>query len=320
MDKKKQQTERDDLVRALFLVLLFFALMIGREIGMIYQSKVEISQLAVLFQVSEENLADFAAKVLKGESADLDVGVALTLPSVSNIEGIVTELPDYVKRWMISVYLSPVVVRQPEVSDFQVWLFVEGEEFHYQNFKFDRVKVPYISLLERKITIRIEDIETFKSAIERATKLYGGELMMTLEGRAHTHLLFIDEWLPFSTTRYPLIRVPHLELLTSKWAISDESEDHKIEVGKDVFVEIKVRNPTRVHSIFENVTITVHREESDEIIYQGWKLVSVAPGTDATYVLPVELGVSGTYFYSLNVQNGFYLSEENSPRIIVLDG
>jgi hypothetical protein len=319
MSGRRGRSEREELLRALFLVLLFFVLMVGREIGDIYQGHQEVSKLSVLLQVGEEELAGFIDGVLKGEDSDLPVGIALTLPSVSNVEGVVTQLPDYARRWMISVFLSPVVVRQPEVSDIEVWLLVEGEEVHYQMFEFRRERVSYLSYLERNISLTIMDIENFRDAVDEAARLHGGEVMVTLEGRANTHMLFLESWLPGSTTRYPLIRLPHLEHLSSHWSDLEGQRLSRVGAGQGVIVELRVRNPTRVHSLYENVTVTVYGEGSEEATYSGSKLVGVAPGTEATYTLPVELNEPGVYRYSLSVEGGLEVPVEGSPQIEVVD-
>jgi len=49
--------------------------------------------------------------VLGGEAADLGFGLAITLPTVDDETRLVTETPDYVRRWLISVTLSAVTVR-----------------------------------------------------------------------------------------------------------------------------------------------------------------------------------------------------------------
>ena len=67
------RVERDELVSALILVLFFFMVLAGRELGDIYSSYKEVSQLSIVFHVKEEELAGFVREVLAGGDADLEI-------------------------------------------------------------------------------------------------------------------------------------------------------------------------------------------------------------------------------------------------------
>ena len=318
--KSKGKLDRDELISVLFLTLLFLVLLVGRELGSIYSGYGEISRLSVLFQVGEDELAGYMADVLGGEESDLDVGIALTLPSVRNVEGIVTELPDYARKWMIGIAVAPIVVRQPEVSDMEVRIMVEGEEIHFQSFRSEKEKVPYISLLERSFSFTIDDSEGFREAIMEAAGLHAGEVEITFTGRALLHLLFLEDWLPFSTTRYPLVWVPHAEPVSSMWVDTEGGPRTQTNTDREVFIQFTIANPTRVHSLHENVTVTVYIEGSEEPIHVSRKVASVAPSTTATYVFSFIPRDPGVYRYSLEAEEGFKLDKNDSPRLQVDDG
>src|SRR4030042_3186686 len=122
-----KHTQRDEIVGALMLVLLFATVMIGREAGNFYASYEEMKSLKVLFKIEEEELSGYLRGILGGETQELSVGITVTLPSGSDEAELVPRIPYYARRWLISVALSPVVVRQPSVSDVELQLFVEGE-------------------------------------------------------------------------------------------------------------------------------------------------------------------------------------------------
>jgi hypothetical protein len=313
--RRNGRGEQGELISVLLIVLLFFAVLMGRELGDIYSSFGEISQLSVLFQVGEEELASYVRDVLRGEASDLEVGLALTLPSVRNVEGVVTQMPDYVRKWMISIYLSPIVVRQPEVSDVEVRLLVEGEVIHTQRFSFEREKVPYITLLDRMMVLHIEDVDRFREAVRVAAERYSGEVELTFTGQALAHFLFLKDWLPFSTTRYPLVKVPHVEYISSKWTDTEGNHITTREVESGAFIQFQISNPTRVHSIRENVTVTIYRGGLEEPVHTSWKEAAVAPGTTATYVFPFTPEEPGDYFYSLEASDAFSLDADASPHL-----
>ncbi len=312
--------EGDDIISILFLALLFVAVLAGREIGGIYSSYEEMSQLAVVFQLGEEEIAGYVRDVLRGASSELQVGVALTLPSSRNVEGMVTQLPDYAHRWFISVTLSPIVVRQPEVSDVEVTLWVEGEALQTERFGFEREKVPYIALLDRSVTLVVEDVEGLRRAVGAAAEMYGGEVEIRFTGHALVHLLFLEAWLPFSTTRYPLVKIPHVEYISSRWSDTDGGPIAGLQAGRTAYVQFTTSNPTRVHSIHENVTVAIYREGAEGLVYSASKIASVAPGTSATYVFQFTPKEPGAYYYSLIALDGFELQADASPRLLVEGG
>jgi len=314
------EVEGDDIISILFLALLFVAVLAGREIGGIYSSYEEMSQLAVVFQLGEEEIAGYVRDVLQGASSELQVGVALTLPSSRNVEGVVTRLPDYARRWFISVTLSPIVVIQPEVSDVEVTLLVEGEALQTERFGFEREKVPYIALLDRSVTFVVEDVDRFREAVETAAEMYGGEVEIRFTGHALVHLLFLDTWLPFTTTRYPLVRIPHVEYISSRWTDTDGRQIASQQVGRTAHVQFATSNPTRIHSIHENVTVAIYREGAEGPVYSASKTASVAPGTSATYVFQFTPEEPGAYYYALKALDGFELRADASPRLLVEGG
>jgi hypothetical protein len=309
--------DRDEIISVLFMALLFFTVLGGRELGNIYGSYQEVSQLEVYFQVDEEGMARYIREVLRGDDSELEVGIALTLPSVRSDTGMVTELPDYARRWFISVTLSPIVVHQPEVSEMEVALFVEGEEIQMDRFEFEREDVPYITLIDRTVTLRIDDVDAFREAVEASSVDHGGEVELTLSGRALVHLLFLETWLPFSTTSYPLVRAPHVKYISSGWTDLAGTPVTSFSVGRQAWLQFRTGNPTRLHSIHENVTATVYREGYEEPVHEAWKTASVAPGTEATYAFAFTPEEPGVYYYSIEAEDGFKLAPEDSPRLSV---
>jgi len=309
--------ERDEVISVLFMVLLFLSVLTGREIGNVYNGYREISHLSVAFHLGEEEIAGYIRDVLRGNASELEAGIALTLPSFRNVEGTVTQLPDYARRWFISVSLSPIVVQQPEVSDVEVTLWIEGEAIQTSRFDFEREKIPVISLLERTVTLRIEDTEGFREAVTEASGLYGGEVEFRFTGQALIHVLYLKTWLPFSTTRYPLVKVPHVDYLSSRWTDVDGEPLTRFQTGRTAYVEFMTGNPTRVHSIHENVTVSIYREGAGEPVYASWKVASVAPGSEATYIFQFAPEEPGVYYYALEAVDGFELPEDASPRLTV---
>lgn len=250
----------------------------------------------------------------------MEVGMALTLPSFRNVEGTVTDLPDYARRWFISVSLSPIVVQQAEVSDVEMTLWIEGEAIQASRFSFEREKIPVITMLERSVTLSIEDPDGFREAVTEASEMYGGEVEFKLTGQAMVHVLYLKTWRPFSTTRYPLVRAPHVDYVSSRWTDIEGSPVANLQTGRTAHVEFRTSNPTRVHSIQENVTVSIYREGSEEPVHTSWKTALVAPYSTATYVFRFIPEEPGAYYYALNAVDGFETAGAASPRLQVEEG
>ncbi len=319
MAEGKLGLDRDELISVLFMALLFIAVLGGRELGSIYGSFQEVSKLSVVLQLDEEETAEFLDEVLQGEEPDLEVGVALTLPSVTNVEGMVPRLPDYTRKWLISVTVAPVLVHPPEVSTVEIDIIVEDEIVQTVAFDFGREKIHYLSYLDKRVPLSIDDPLRFREIVLEASERYGGEVKLTLTGRAQVHVLFLKEWLPFSTTRFPLVRFPHLEYISSGWTDLSGNPVTRLQVGRGAQVAFETDNPTRVHSMHENVSIAIFDEGSDVPLHTDVKTVSVAPDSKATYTFQFTPTEAGRYYYILEAADAFNVNASSTNILIVED-
>jgi hypothetical protein len=315
MGKKSGSTSRQDILSALSLIILFFAALTGREIGNIYSSFEEMQNLKVLFEVSEEELAVYLSEVLNGEDAGLDVGLTITLPQVSNEEGIITDTPDYVRRWLISITLSPMLVRQPSVSDVELKMYVSKELVISDFFEFEKRKVSYLDFTDREIKLEIEDLEMFRSVLEEAANNSGGEVEVSLKGTVLAHLLWLETWLPFEVTRYPLLWVPSFEYVSSEWKSLDNVVIDETGVETDVYVSLIIMNPMRFHSIRKDITCTIFDDQGTEFVIT--KEVSAAPQSSAEYVFLFNPKVSGEFSYSIESSETVYVERVSSKILKV---
>ena len=311
--------ERDELFSVLFMALLFVAVLGGRELGNIYGSFQEVSKLQVALQLDEEETAEFLDEILQGDEPDLDVGVALTLPSVTNVEGMVTRLPDYTRKWLISVTVAPVLVHPPEVSAVEIDIIVEDELVQTVVSDFGREKIHYLSYLDMTVPLSIDDPDRFREIVLEASERYGGEVMLTLTGRAKVHVLFLNDWLPFSTTRFPLVKLPHLEYISSGWTDLSGQPVTGLQVGRSAQVTFEMNNPTRVHSIHEDISVAIFHEGFDEPVHADMKTASVAPDSTATYTFQFTPPEAGRYYYILDAADAFTVDASLTNILIVED-
>lgn len=308
---------KEDVVVLIEIIILFCALLAGREIGNLYGEYVETSRLSVFLEVTEEDLALFIRKASNGSGLDIRTGLAFTIPSFKSIESERIETPDYIRRWLISLTLDAITVRQPEVSDVEVELWIEGSLIQRSLFKFDREKISYFRLLNRTITFKLEDHERLLDTIAEASGRYGGEVEVTLKGRVLSHIGFFSFWLPFSTTRYPMTKPLHSVFVSSSWSNLNGVSISRAEKGESLYISVSLMNPTRIHSIWENVTAIVYQASVDEPIAYISKVVGIAAGSKVVYVFPFTPRRSGLYYYALETVGGFKLEAGNSPLLEV---
>lgn len=315
MGDKEKIVSREELIGLVQLVIIFTAILAGREVGNLYSSFGELSRMSVNLSFTEEEMAAYLLDAIQGRNSTLNVGMAVTIPGFTSTEGQVTQTPDYVRKWLISITLSPIVVNQPEVSDVDLTLLVEGQPVLSKTYTFPREKVGYISFLKRNIPLTVDDEATFRRLVGEAAAAHAGEVEITITGRAKANVLFFESMLPFKTTKYPLVSAPNLTLDKSGWETVDGS-GKMARVGELVSVGISLSNPTRVHSLTQNVTCRIYLEGGTEPVATVAKTTTAAAGTVSTYVFNFTPRDPGVYYYTLE-STGFPLTTEASPRLIV---
>jgi hypothetical protein len=313
MAEKDKVVTREELIGLVQLVIIFTAILAGREIGNLYSSYGELTHMAVNLSFTEEEMAGFLRDAMQGENTTLNVGMAVTIPGFTSTEGQVTETPDYVRKWLISVTLSPIVVTQPEISDVELTFLVEGQPVLTKTYTFPREKVGYINFLERSLPLTVEDKATFTRLIQEAAAKHAGEVEVTVTGRVKANVLFFESTLPFKTTKYPMISAPSLILDRSRWGTLDGS-GRTARVGELSYVEITLSNPTRVHSLTQNVTCRIYLEGEEKPVATVVKTTTAAAGTVSTYVFNFTPTREGIYHYTIE-SPGF--TETDSPRLTV---
>jgi len=314
-EEKEKVVSRKEIIGLVQLVIIFTAILAGREVGNLYSSYNELSKMSVNLDFTEEAMAAYLRDAIQGKNSTLNVGMAVTIPGFTSTEGQITQTPDYVRKWLISITLSPIVVTQPEVSDVQLTLLVEGQPVMSRNYTFPREKVGYISFVKRNITLTVQDEATFRRLVSESAAAHAGEVEITIQGRTRANVVFFESMLPFKTTKYPLVSAPSLTLSQSGWETIDGS-GKTAKVGELSSVNILLNNPMRVHSMTQNVTCQIYMEGSEKPVATITKETTAAPGTTSTYLFNFVPKEAGTYYYTLE-SFGISLPTESSPRLDV---
>lgn len=312
---QRKPKNRDDLRSVLFLLILFVSVVGGRELGNYYSTYEGMTKLKVLFEVSEEELSRYLIEVVEGKETPLAIGYSITSPNADNSIDLVTSQPDYVKRWIIGLTVSPIKVNQPEASDVDFEMLVEDVTVDKDIYRFPREKVNYLGLRDREIQLNIDNLDELREIISDSAKKYGGEVKVTFRGRVNVHLLFLDTWLPFQVTRHTLVTIPYIGYSDSQWKDLEGATVDSLNASKGGYVLVDVYNPTRIHSLQEKYVCEFYKGDGLEPVYIVSKDISVPPQSDAQYIFQFNFNETEDYRYRI-VSGDRVISElENSEKL-----
>jgi hypothetical protein len=274
-----------------------------------------MTKLKVLFEVTEEALSMYLVDTLHGLDTDLEIGLVISSPRADNEVNLVTDTPDYVSRWLVGLTVSPVRVNQPEVSDVEITMYIEDSLVDEALYSFPKQKISFLRFTDRVMSLEIDNIDEFSRLIDAAIKEYGGEVKVTFSGRVHTHLLLLDTWLPFNVTRYPIVEAPHLEYISSEWNSYTEGMISSLPAGIGGYILVDFNNPTRIHSLEENITCQIFRIGEATPSLSISKNVQIPPETNGQYVFSFILSDRGEYEYRI-ISGDNILLERGSGLIL----
>jgi hypothetical protein len=296
---EKKPKYRDDLKSVLFILILFVSVVGGRELGNFYSSYEGMTKLKVLFEVSEEELSRYLIETMEGRETSLDIGYSVTSRNADNSIDLVVSQPDYVRRWVIGLTVSPIKVNQPEASDVRFEMLVEDVTVDNETYRFPREKVNYLGLRDRELQPTIDDLEMLRGLISDSAEKYGGEIKVTFRGKVNVHLLFLDTWLPFEVTRHTFVTIPYIDYVDSSWKNMDGTGVSELNSGARGHVRVDVHNPTRIHSLQENYVCEFYKVGGEEPVLMASKDVNVSPLTDAQYIFQYQFEDPGEYQYRI---------------------
>lgn len=314
---QRKPIKGDDLWSVLFILILFVSVVGGREIGNFYGTYEEVTNLKVVFEVKEEDLSKFLLETLEGTDTNLDIGYSISSKAVDTSIDIVTSQPEYVRRWLIGVTVSPIKVNQPEASDVDFEMLVEDQVVDKALYSFPKEKVNFLGLKDREIEVEIDDVQVLRELVEESISRYGGEVKVEFKGRVKIHLLFLDTWLPYEVTRHTLVQVPLIKSAGSEWRAIDGASVESLGVGQNGYVLIDVVNPTRIHSLQEEFTCEFFREGVDDPVEVVRKIINVPPQSEGQYIFQFRFEEPGTYRYRITSGNRLLVDTVDSAPLKV---
>jgi hypothetical protein len=236
---------------------------------------------------------------MEGREASLATGYSVTSKYADNSIDLVISQPDYVRRWIVGLTVSPIKVNQPEASDVKFQMLVEDFVVDDETYRFPKEKVNYLGLRDREIQPNIDDVDLLRELISESAEKYGGEIKVTFRGEVNIHLLFLDTWLPFEVTRHTFVRIPYIEYVDSDWNNIEGALVSELDSGNRGYVRVKIHNPTRIHSLQEEYVCEFYQVNASEPVLVVSKDVSVPPLTDAQYVFQFQFMGLGKYRYRI---------------------
>ncbi len=316
----RDQVSRNEMLTALKLAVIVVVMLAGREIGNTYSGFDQVKTLDIRVNVEEEALAGYLRDTLAGKDAELKIGFGITIPGAKIIEGQSIQIPEYAKRWLIAVTLNPVTFQQPEVSDFEVSLLVEGEVAAKQIFMFPRAKVGFVSILDREISLQVTEKERLLKLITSSAAEHGGEAQVSLKGSCRAYYSFLETWLPFTVTKYPFVSTPLLKVNSNSWRELDNTPATTLSKGQSGYIVIGFSNPARIHTLSDTITCKIVRDGEETLATIITKTISVAPNSDATLFFPFTPTEAGIYSFTYNSTAGLSLPLSQSPFLTVQQG
>lgn len=314
---QKKPIKGDDLRSVLFILILFVSVVGGREFGNFYSSYETTTKLKVYFEVTEEEISRYLLDTLAGGDSNLEIGYSISSPNTDNSIDIVTSQPDYVKRWIIGLTVSPIKVNQPEASDVDFEMLVEDVLVDKEVYPFQKEKVNLLGLRDREIQIEIDDMADLRRIVADSIDRYGGEVKVEFRGRVKIHLLFLDTWLPFQVTRHTLVQVPHLVVENTEWKKLDGSSIEEVSVNEGGYVLMSVINPTRIHSLQESYVCEFYLEGIDDPVMRVSKVANAAPGIEGQFIFQFTFDEPGSYQYRILSGDTVVTSLDESKVLII---
>jgi len=197
-------------------------------------------------------------------------------------------------------------------------MLVEDQLVDQGTYEYPKEKISYIGLRDKSIQIEIDDTELLKQIVSEAAEMYAGEVKVEFRGRVHVHLLFLDTWLPFQVSRHTLVSIPFLQYIDSEWRSISGEDIETIEAGSSGYVLLEVNNPTRIHSLQEEMVCEFFKDGSDEPIVSVMKDVNMPPSNTGQYVFQFSLAEPGVYMYRIR-SGGRTLVETFDSRTLVVE-
>jgi hypothetical protein len=316
----RDQVSRNEMLTALKLAVIVIVMLTGREIGNTYSGFDQVKTLDIRVNVEEEALASYLRDTLAGKDAELKIGFGITIPGAKFVEGQSVQIPEYAKRWLIAVTLNPVTFQQPEVSDFEVSLLVEGEVAAEQTYTFPRAKVGFVSILDREISLHVTEKERLLKLITSSAAEHGGEAQISLKGSCRAYYSFLETWLPFTVTKYPFVSTPLLKVNSNNWRKLDNTPTSTLSVNQPGYIVVALNNPARLHSLSDTITCKIIRDDDEALAITIIKTISVAPNSDATLFFPFTPSETGIYSFTYTSTAGLSLPASQSPLLTVQQG
>ena len=91
-----------------------------------------------------------------------------------------------------------------------------------------------------------------------------------------------------------------------------------IVAGTGGYVQLEVSNPTRIHSLQEEMVCEFFKDGSDEPVASVTKSVNMPPSSTGQYVFQFSFDEPGAYTYRIR-SGGKTLVEESDSRILIVE-
>lgn len=251
------------------VAIIAIILVPGSFFGLLYY---QFSSLQVGVTVQETQVVNWLLAILSGRSPQLVVTLSFTNPTFLTVDA----------------------------TDIYVQLYIEDEYVLEESIS--TLYIPPHKTINKDLTFTIGEGLTLYDKVNRASNTYGGEVKIGISGVGTAHLFFLSARLHFSTSRYYMIKEPHLKFLSARWTDSSGNTIASSTIGGQAYIEVKLMNPTRSQTVTDSVTIRVMRTVRwwfDEKMMEDSDSITLSPGSTGTVTFMYSPSRSGEFHFDV---------------------
>jgi len=233
----------------------------------------QMTSLKVSVDFDETQVVSWILAILRGSMPDVSVRLVFTNPTFLTVD----------------------------VTDVYAQLYIEDQ--YALETTIGSLFIPAGKTVYKDLTFSIAEASRVYGLISQASGNYGGELKLTLMGHATAHLFLLSLRLPFSVERYYMTKELRLRFDFHEWIDANGQVISTATVGAQVYVKVKVTNPTRKQTIISTVGVRVMMDNPfwmpDEEMKYSTQSVTLSPTSSTTISLSFIPPKRGIYYFDI---------------------
>jgi hypothetical protein len=206
------------------------------------------------------------------------------------------------------------------ISKIYVQLYIEDQ--YALDINIENLLIPPGKTERKDFTFSILEALQLYNLMLQASDTYGGEIKMNLRGEANIKFLFLPIRIPFNRAMYFMFGEASLRFDSAEWIDSQGNTISTTTVSKQVYVKVRVVNPTRKQSLDNEVSVRVMKEVSDlfdEEVFTESRSVTVSGDSSETINFEFTPPTWSIYYFEVFIDDTKVYTQPDSvpPRLNV---